>query len=63
MQNRLLALTRLNEAIMGWQQSISATLEQNHIEKVSPVAEIQPVYVCECCPKKPKKFDTKEELE
>lgn len=29
----------------------------------SNVAKMQPFYVCECCPKKPKKFDTKEELE
>lgn len=27
------------------------------------VAKMQPFYVCECCPKKPKKFDSKEELE
>jgi len=30
---------------------------------VGHVAKMQPFYVCECCPKKPKKFDTKEELE
>ena len=27
------------------------------------VTKMQPFYVCECCPKKPKKFDSKEELE
>ena len=27
------------------------------------VSKMQPFYVCECCPKKPKKFDSKEELE
>ena len=30
---------------------------------VSHVAKMQPFYICECCPKKPKKFDSKEELE
>lgn len=25
--------------------------------------KVQPFYVCDCCPKKPKKFDSKEELE
>ena len=32
-------------------------LRQNRVEK------IQGLFICGCCPKKPKKFDTKEELE
>ncbi|KAF8422098.1 hypothetical protein EV426DRAFT_186105 [Tirmania nivea] len=30
--------------------------------KLSPVPKLHGVHICECCPKKPKKFETKEEL-
>lgn len=32
-------------------------------QKLSPVHKLNGMYVCECCPKKPKKFDTKAELQ
>lgn len=31
-------------------------------QKLSPVPKLNGVYICECCPKKPKKFETKAEL-
>ena len=50
------------------QRRLSETSESLHngtlsSAAVSHVAKMQPFYVCECCPKKPKKFDSKEELE
>lgn len=30
--------------------------------RTNSVSQLQSVYICECCPKKPKKFDTEEEL-
>lgn len=38
----------------------NGTMSSNSVPNV---AKMQPFYVCECCPKKPKKFDSKEELE
>ena len=35
----------------------------NAHSRQNSVAKMQGFFVCECCPKKPKKFDTKEELE
>lgn len=32
-------------------------------QKLSPVPKLNGVYVCECCPKKPKKFNTQSELQ
>lgn len=32
-------------------------------QKLSPVHKLNGVYMCDCCPKKPKKFDTKAELQ
>jgi len=32
-------------------------------QKLSPVPKLNGVYMCECCPKKPKKFETKAELQ
>jgi hypothetical protein len=49
------------------QRKLSETSEPLHNgtinSTVSHVAKMQPFYVCECCPKKPKKFDSKEDLE
>jgi hypothetical protein len=49
------------------QRKLSETSEPLHNgvinSTVNHVAKMQPFYVCECCPKKPKKFDSKEELE
>ncbi|KAG5989234.1 hypothetical protein E4U54_004389 [Claviceps lovelessii] len=44
-------------------RNISATSPRKMVEIQKPSgSKIQPVYMCECCPKKPKKFDTAEEL-
>lgn len=32
-------------------------------QKLSPVPKLNGVYMCECCPKKPKKFETEHELQ
>jgi len=45
------------------QRKLSETSEPLHNGTISHVTKMQPFYVCECCPKKPKKFDSKEELE
>lgn len=37
------------------------TVSASH-SRTSSVSQLQGVYICECCPKKPKKFDTDEEL-
>lgn len=38
-------------------------LENSNSSKHSASPKLQGVYMCECCPKKPKKFDTPEELQ
>lgn len=45
------------------QTSHQRKLSEDNGTMSNNVAKMQPFYVCECCPKKPKKFDTKEELE
>ncbi|KAG5927558.1 hypothetical protein E4U42_002107 [Claviceps africana] len=44
-------------------RNMSATSPRKMADMQKPSgSKVQPLYMCECCPKKPKKFDTAEEL-